>query len=148
LAYFRGHAEVGVDDLRALLPWVLHEKLQPNPLGAFFQKSENQVYLTDRVSWIHQLFDAALTQHAAYRPARAPILELKQEADAGLDGLGAAEIRTRLDRVRRQIETLLRTNELNGPVHADLVQLKGLHDHYRDRLDHFERSRMAAGGRP
>jgi MoxR-like ATPase len=146
LAYFRGHPEVEVDDLRALLPWVLHEKLQPNALGAFFLKAENQVYLTDRVSWIHQLFDAALAQYAAYRPAREPILELKREADSGLDGLGVAEVRARLDRARRQVEVLLRTNELNGPVHADLILLKGLHDRYRDRLEQLERAGRAPGG--
>jgi hypothetical protein len=52
--------------VRALLPWVLLDKLPANPQSAFFQKPENQVYLTDRVSWIQQLFDRAAAQHAAY----------------------------------------------------------------------------------
>lgn len=70
LAFFRGRPAVGIDDLRALAPWVLHEKLRPNPHAAFFLKPENQSLLADRASWIVQFFDKALDQHAAYRPGR------------------------------------------------------------------------------
>ncbi len=135
LAYFRGQPEVGIDDVRCLLPWVLHEKLQPNVLSAFFQKLENQVYLTDRVSWLHQLFARSLEQRAGYQPARAEVLKLVKEAGATRDTPPPAELRKRLERVRRALESLLRKNELNGPVHADLVLLKGLHDRYQEQLD-------------
>jgi hypothetical protein len=141
LAFFRGKPEVSVDDLRALIPWVLHEKLQPNLLSAFFQKTETQVLLTDRVSWIHQLFDRSLAQRAAYQSARKGVVALAAEAEVGCDGLGSDEIRKRQERIRRELETLLRQNELNGPVHSDLVLLKGLHDGYQEQLD-----RLAAGG--
>src|SRR5262249_10932947 len=57
LAYFRGQRAVGLDDLRQILPWALLDKLKQNPQSAFFQRTDNKVYLTDRVSWIRQLFD-------------------------------------------------------------------------------------------
>jgi hypothetical protein len=138
LAYFRGRPAVGIEDLRALAPWVLHEKLRPNPHAAFFQKPENQALLADRASWVVQLFDKALDQHAAYGPGRRAILELRGEAEAGLAGLAPAKVRARQEKVRRQIEELLRKNEYNGPTHADLILLKALHDGYQDHLDRAE----------
>ncbi|SIO65807.1 MoxR-like ATPase [Singulisphaera sp. GP187] len=139
LAYFRGRPAVGIDDLRALAPWVLLEKLRPNPHAAFFQKPENQALLTDRASWIRQLFDRSLDQHAAYGPSRRGIAELRAEAETtDLPGLAPAKVRARQEQVRRKIEELLRKNEYNGPVHADLVLLKSLHDGYQNHLDRFE----------
>jgi MoxR-like ATPase len=135
LAYFRGQARVTTEDVRQLLPWVLHEKLQLNPQSAFFQKTENQVFLTDRVSWIRQLFDRAVTQYAAYLPARKPILELKQEAEAGLRGLTTVEVRRRLAGVQRLTEEVLQKNELNGPVYEDLLLLKSIYARYQNHLD-------------
>jgi MoxR-like ATPase len=81
LAYFRGKPAVGLDDLRQILPWALFDKLKVNAQGAFFQKAENKVFLTDRVSWIRQLFDRAIHQYAAYEPVRRPLLVLEKEAD-------------------------------------------------------------------
>ena len=78
LAYFRGQPAVDVDDLRQILPWALFDKLKQNAQSAFFQKAENKVYLTDRVSWIRQLFDRAIQQHAAYEPVRRPLLLLRE----------------------------------------------------------------------
>jgi MoxR-like ATPase len=142
LAYFRGQAQVAADDVRQLLPWVLHEKLHVNPQSAFFQKTENQVYLTDRVSWIHQLFDRALAQHAAYLPVRRPVLLLKREAEGNLHGLTTVDLRQRLEQVRRRAEELLHQNELNGPVYEDLLLLKGLYSRYQNHLE----QRESAGG--
>jgi MoxR-like ATPase len=134
LAYFRGHAAVSAEDIRQLLPWVLHDKLQPNPQSAFFQKAENQVLVTDRVSWIRQLFDRAVTQHAAYRPVREPVLKLKQEQDADGTGLTTVQLGQRLARVRHRIEVMLQKNELNGAVYDDLVLLKDIYMRYQDQL--------------
>jgi MoxR-like ATPase len=135
LAYFRGHETVASDDVRVLLPWVLHDKLQPNAHSAFFQKTENQVLLTDRVSWIRQLFDGAMAQYAAYLPVRQPILQLKRELDAGLHGLMPAATRQRLAAVQRRIEEVLQKNELNGPVYEDLILLKSIYARYQNHLD-------------
>jgi MoxR-like ATPase len=139
LAYFRGRPEVDVDDLRQLLPFVLHDKLKPNPQSAFFQKAENQVLLNDRVSWIRQMFDKAVTQQAAYAKVRTPVMKLKAEFDAGLDGLGVRELSKRLGSVREVMEEVLRKNELNGPVYEDLVLLKSLYSRYQNQVRALER---------
>ncbi len=141
MAYFRGRQAVGIDDLRPILPWALFDKLKLNAQSAFFQKAENKVFLTDRVSWIRQLFDRAVQQHAAYEPVRRPLLLLEKHAgDVGR--LGRVEIEGRLQQVRAAMEDLLKHNELNGPVHEDLVRLKHLHNRYlhgaRSRPGTFE----------
>ena len=60
LAYFRGRTAVSIADLRQVAPWALFDKLKLNAHSQFFQKLENKVLLTDRVSWIRQLFDRVL----------------------------------------------------------------------------------------
>jgi MoxR-like ATPase len=129
LAYFHGRKEVGLDELRQILPWALFDKLKLNVQGAFFQKIENKVYLTDRVSWMRQLFDRAARQHAAYEPVRRPLLALERQAE-DVGRLGRVEVERRLRQVRSAMDDLLQQNELNGPVYEDLVRLKNLHNRY------------------
>jgi len=137
LACFRGRKEVSLDDVRQLLPWILHEKLQPNIASSFFQKQENQALLTDRVSWIRRLLDEAVSQYAAYLPIREPIEELIQQVDAG-SLLSPVEVRNLLDRIRRHIEQVLAGQEFNGPVYEDLLLLKSLYSRCQSRLNQLE----------
>jgi MoxR-like ATPase len=138
LAWFRGRGAVGPEEVRALLPWVLHDKLQPNPQSAFFHKPENQVYLTDRVSWISQLFDRAVTQQAAYAPGRGPTEELQGACAGGFGSATTVDLRRRLDQIRGRMEQVLRENELNAVVHADLILLKDLYVRCRNELGRRE----------
>jgi len=139
LAYFRGHAVVEAEDVRQLLPWVLHDKLQANLQSAFFQKAENQVLMTDRVSWIRQLYDRAATQHAAYVPVRLPVLQLRREQDAGVEGLTTGELRQQLAKVQQILDDTLKKTELNGAVYEDLVLLKDIYVRYQAELRSRER---------
>jgi MoxR-like ATPase len=129
LAYFRGRASVGVSEIRQILPWALFDKLKVNIQSAFFQKAENKPHLTDKATWIRQLFDRAVQQYAAYEPVRRPLLLLEKQADE-TRRLGRVEIQGRLQRVRAAMEDLLKHNELTGPVYEDLVRLKHLHNRY------------------
>ena len=52
LAYFRGRDEVGLDDLRQVLPFVLHDKLVPDLDAPFFEADGNAAFRTDRIGWI------------------------------------------------------------------------------------------------
>ncbi len=134
LAYFRGESAVGTDDVRQLLPWVLHDKLQANPQSAFFHKADNQVYLTDRVSWIRQLFDKAIAQHAAYLPFRQPIIELRRQAEGSLHQLTIAELQQRLTQVQQRLADMVQKSELNGAVYEDLILLKEVFARYQNHL--------------
>lgn len=137
LAYFRGDTRVRSDDVRALLPWVFHDKLKPNPQSAFFQKTENKVYLTDRVAWIHQLFDRALEQQASYDDTRARVREVVEEArqsDEHRRSLPTSALRQRMTRVAETMARLLDDHELSGPVHQDLVLLRGIYARYQEKV--------------
>jgi MoxR-like ATPase len=134
LAYFRSKEQVGLEDVRALLPWVLHDRLQVNAQSAFFQKTENHVYLVDKVSWLLQLFDRAVTQHAAYAPVRRPTLELQVLCSGALAGVSTPELRQRLGQVQKRVEEVLSRNEPNGAVHADLVLLKDMYVRCQNEL--------------
>jgi MoxR-like ATPase len=123
LAYFRGRSTVSVTDLRQIVPWALFDKLKVNAQSQFFQKLENKVLVTDRVSWIRQLFDRALQQQAAYHSVRKPLLVLQQRAESASDGLAKKDLAA----VQTAIEDLLSHNELNGPVYEDLLRLKGIY---------------------
>jgi MoxR-like ATPase len=144
LAWFRGSPAVGADEVRAMLPWVLHDKLRANPQSAFFQKPENQVHLSDRATWIQQLFDRAVSQHADYSAKRAPVRELERECAGGFAALTTVDLRLLLDRIRERLEQVLRDNELNGVVHADVVLLKDLYVRGRGELA----GREGPGGAP
>jgi MoxR-like ATPase len=138
LAYFRGRTEVGADDVRAVLPWVLHDKLPQNPQSPFFQKPENRVYVTDRVSWLWQLFDRAVAQQAAHAPTRKRTLELARVCAAGTDALTTPELGRRLVAIRDRVEEVARGTELNGVTHADLVLLKDMYVKCRNELERRE----------
>jgi MoxR-like ATPase len=135
LAYFRGRPAVSAEDIHRVLPFVLHDKLRPNPQSAFFQKTGNQVLLHDRVTWIHRLFDGALAQHAAYQPVRAEVRKLEAELGAGPSGLSEGELKKRIGRVQQRLDSMLKKNELGGPVYDDLLVLKGLYVRYEAELE-------------
>jgi MoxR-like ATPase len=137
LAYFRGRGEVGADDIRAVLPWTLHDKLPQNPQSPFFQKPENRVYLTDRVSWLWQLFDRAVAQQAAHAPLRRRTLELARTCAAPV-ALATPDLGRRLHAVRERMDEVVRETELNAVTHADLVLLKDLYVKCRNELDRRE----------
>jgi hypothetical protein len=134
LAYFRGETEVSLDDIRALVPWVLIDRLRPNAQSAFFQKIENKVLLVDRATWIRDLFDRAAAQRIAYAGRRKTTVALRAEIEEGLSGFDPTELRRRMTAVERSLEALATNNELNAPVHQDIILLKDLHARLRDRL--------------
>jgi MoxR-like ATPase len=139
LAFFRGREAVGPEDVRAVLPWVLHDKLQQNPQSAFFHKPEHQTYLTDRPGWLAQLWDRSVTQHAAYAPTRRRTLELRQACAGSPSDAATSELRRRLTQIEERIELVVRGSELNAIVNADLVLLKDLYVRCRNELDRRER---------
>lgn len=133
LAWFRGRDAVDIEDLRALLPWLLHDKLPPNVQSEFFHRISNRPYLTDRVGWVHQLFDRAQAQRAEYAPVQAKLAASVADATRLLDG-APAQIRSGLTVLERSMKTLLAEHELCGPVHADLLHLKAIHARGTARL--------------
>ena len=54
---------VELEDVRQILPFVLHDKLVPDPDAPFFDAPGNAVYRTDRVGWLRRLFDLSCAEY-------------------------------------------------------------------------------------
>ncbi len=141
LAYFRGNREATLEDLRQILPFVLHDKLQPDLEAPFFGIPENAGYRTDRLSWLRHLFDLSCDEFNRLDLDRNdPVRELAEEFALGLDGVGERETRARLTKIERLVNTLGKGRKLYGPLYDDLQKLKYLHQRYTNYL-HWLRAR-------
>lgn len=132
LAYFRGHEEVETEDLRQLMPWVLHEKLLPNARSAFFEAKGNRALLQDRVAWIRNMFDMAMGQYPRHEPGRKKVRALRDELDKGLQGVDLKTTERRIGQVTQLIDELVTKSELSGPVYEDIIHLKSMYSRYQN----------------
>jgi MoxR-like ATPase len=132
LAYFRGNAEVGLDDLRQIVPWVLHDKLVPNARSPFFEAKGNQQLLADRVTWIRRMLDSAFAAYAKHEPTRNKVQALRVQLDAGLAGVDARTVEKRIGAVTQLMVSLTTKAELSGPVYEELIHLKSLYSRYQN----------------
>lgn len=135
LAYFRGNTEVELEDPRQVLPFVLHDKLQPDPDAPFFALPENAAYRSDRVSWLRRLFDLANDEYLRLDlDSKDAVGELAQQFALGLDGVSERDTRARLARIEKLIGQLVRGRKLYGHLYDDLLKLKYLHQRYTNYL--------------
>jgi MoxR-like ATPase len=135
MAYFRGNQEVELEDIRQVLPFVLHDKLAQNPDCPFFEAPGNAVYRVDKISWIRKLFDLSCAEYDRLNLDREdPVAELEAEFEKGLEGLSEGEVRTRLVKIERLIQSWSQGRKLYGHVYDDLLKLKHLHQRYTNYL--------------
>lgn len=135
LAWFRGAGAVALEDVRQILPFVLHDKLQPDLDAPFFGLPENAPYRTDRLGWLRHLFDLSCAEYDRLGLDRDdPVGELAQQFAQGLDGVSERETRTRLGRIERTVDQLVKGRKLYGPQYDDLLKLKYLHQRYTNYL--------------
>ena len=130
LAYFRGNPEVDLEDVRQIVPWVLHDKLVPNRRSVYFEGDERAPLLQDRVAWIRRMIDTAIEQYERHAPIRREVRELRAELDQGLAGVSAKDVKRRLGRLSKVMERLMKRSELSGPVYEDLIHLKSMYSRY------------------
>lgn len=135
MAWFRGRDAVGIDDVRAVLPFVLHDKLVADPASSVLGSDTNTELRTDRVSWLRAMFDTTCRQFDAFDLDRAdPVGRLLAEFDAGLDGVGADEVRARMRAVERTLDDLAAQGKVYGHLYDDALALKYLHQRYLNYL--------------
>ncbi len=135
LAFFRGHRAVSLEDVRKILPFVLHDKLQPDLDAPFFSSPENAPLRTDRLGWLRRLFDLSCAEFARLDLDRHdPVGALASEFAAGLANLSEHETRSRLEKIERLAADLTKGGKLYGHLHDDLMQLKYLHQRYTNYL--------------
>ena len=135
MAYFLGNREVALDDVRQIMPFVLHDKLQINPESPFFEAPGNAVYRVDRVGWIRKLFDLACAEYDRLNLDKDdPLAGLEAEFEAGLEGVTEAEARARLVKIERLLTEWSKGRKLYGHVFDDVLKLKYLHQRYTNYL--------------
>jgi hypothetical protein len=135
LAWFRGSAEVTLQDVRQIVPWILHEKLIMNPSSPFFDGANNGVLRIDRIAWIRQAFDAACAEYDRLDLDHAdPLEEIDATFDTGLDGVPEAEVKKRLATVEARLTELAKNTKLLAHVQKDVLKLKYYHQRYGNYL--------------
>jgi MoxR-like ATPase len=135
LAWFRGNDEVELEDVRQILPFVLRDKLLPDPDAPFFALPENAPYRSDRVSWLRRLFDSANDEYVRLDLDRDdPVGEMAKQFRLGLDGVSERETRARLVRIEKLIGERVKGGKLYGHLYDDLLKLKYLHQRYTNYL--------------
>ncbi|MBN2494425.1 MAG: AAA family ATPase [Deltaproteobacteria bacterium] len=140
MAYFRGHAEVALEDVRQLAPFVLHDKLQPNRQSPFFTE-ERLLLLSDKTAWIQTMFDMAAEQFDHLHPEgeRSSVEELLDETEQGLEDVKIGEARKRLKRISATIRKYQKGGELSAPIYADLMILKSLYLRHQSYIAWLEK---------
>ena len=104
LAYFRGNRIVELEDVRQVLPFVLHDKLSPDSDAPFFDAPGNGVFRADRIGWLRKIFDLSCADYDRLNLDRDdPVAQMGAEFRRGLDGLSEGEARSRLVKIERLI---------------------------------------------
>lgn len=135
MAYFRGRGEVAIDDVRAVLPFVLFQKLPADPESRAFDDEGAGELRTDRISWLRALFDTTCRQFDALgRDADDPVATLLAEFERGLDGVSPAEVRRRLTEIERVLDSWSAQRKLYGHLYDDALAVKYLHQRYLNYL--------------
>jgi len=135
MALFRGADAVELEDVRQILPFVLHDKLTPNLQSPFFEQGDNPALRADRVSWLRTLFDLSCEEYQRLDLDRDdPVAALGAELAAGLDGLSEADTRARLTRIERILDQWGQGRKFYGHMYDDVLHLKYMHQRYTNYL--------------
>ncbi len=128
LAYFRGADEVTFDDLRQILPFVLHDKLVQNKNAAFFDAPGNGALRSDLVSWIRELFDRSNQEFDRLdRVNNDAVRAHLAKFETGLDGRVERDIDDELAAIERTLRGIEQGGKLYGQLYDDVLVLKYLH---------------------
>ncbi len=135
VAYFRGNRIVDLEDVRQILPFVLHDKLSPDADAPFFDAPGHGAFRTDRIGWLRRVFDLSCADYDRLDLDRDdPVAALATEFRRGLDGLSESETRGRLVRIERLMAEWAKGRKLYGHLYDDVLTLKYLHQRYTNYL--------------
>lgn len=135
LAWFRGNPEVAYDDVRQILPFVLHDKLTADPDSPWFEQTGNAVYRLDKVGWIRRLFDLSCAEYDRLDLDRDdPVAAFDTQFAQGLEGVTENEARARLAKIEKTLAQWSSGRKLYGHLFDDILKLKYLHQRYTNYL--------------
>lgn len=139
LAYFRGNRVVELEDVRQVLPFVLHDKLVADAEAPFFDAAGHAPFRTDRVGWLRRLFDLSCGDYDQLDLDRDDAVgTMLADLQRGLDGVSERDVRQRLVRIERTVGELTKGRKLYGHLYDDLLALKYLHQRYTNYLHWLE----------
>lgn len=135
IAFFRGNDRVELNDIRQILPFVLHDKLVPDIDAPYFESPENSALRADRVGWLRRLFDLSCSEYERLNLDKNDVVrDIGTQFDRGLDNLSESETRKQLVKIERAIGELIKGRKLYGHLYDDLLKLKYLHQRYSNYL--------------
>ncbi len=139
LTYFRGNVEVDIQDIRQIIPWILHEKLTHNQTSAFFDVPGNDIYRIDKIAWIRKMFDDAMDEfNRLDLDNNDPLIDIKMEFDQGLEGLDVQTVKSRIRKIEESLQKYSKETKLFNYVYDDVIKLKYYWMRYRNYLDWLE----------
>ncbi len=135
LAFFRGGSQVELEDLRQILPFVLHDKLVQDADCPFFEAADNAAYRSDKVAWIRRIFDMSCAEYDRLQLDKDdPVKKLSDQFGQGLEGLAQEEVRKRLVEIERILKSWSESRKFYGFMYDDVLKLKYLHQRYTNYL--------------
>ena len=135
MGYFRGGREVTLEDLRQIIPFVLHDKPVQDGDCPFFESPDNATFRTDKIGWIRKLFDLSCAEFERLELDRDdPVATLTAEFDRGLDGVPEREVSARLVKIERVLSQWSKSRKFYGHMFDDVLKLKYLHQRYTNYL--------------
>ncbi len=139
MAYFRGWREVTLEDVRQIIPFVLHDKLAQDADCPFFESAENAMFRTDKVGWIRKLFDMSCAEYERLELDRDdPVAQLTAEFNRGLDGVSGHDAKARQVKIERVLAEWSKSRKFYGHMFDDVLKLKYLHQRYTNYLRWLE----------
>jgi MoxR-like ATPase len=131
LAYFRGNNAVELEDIRQIIPFVLHDTFTPHLESPFFDQPGNEKCRVDRIIWIRKLFDLSCEEYLAQNLDREdPIETFDVEFKKGLENVPLKEIEKRLVAIEKQLYTWSQEKKLYGYRADDILKLKYFYQRY------------------
>ncbi|MEO8163906.1 MAG: AAA family ATPase, partial [Betaproteobacteria bacterium] len=139
MAYFRGSREVEIEDVRQMIPFVLHDKLKQDVDCPYFESADNSSLRMDKISWIRRLFDASCAEYERLNLDRDdPVATLAAQFELGLEGVSQAEVRKRLVAIEKVLTQWSKSRKFYGHMFDDVLKLKYLHQRYTNYLRWLE----------
>jgi len=139
MAYFRGSGEVAMEDVRQMVPFVLHDKLKQDSDCPYFESPANTSLRMDKVSWIRRLFDLSCAEYERLDLDKDdPVAKLSAEFELGLDNVSEADVRHRLVEIEKILKQWGKSRKFYGHMFDDVLKLKYLHQRYTNYLRWLE----------
>lgn len=147
LAYFRGHEEVEFEDVRQIIPFVLHDKLVQNLSSPFFEIPGNQIYKTDKISWIRKMFDLSCAEYDRLELDKKDVLtsiehdftvnyldKINRDEKDDIGPLDADALKKRLQNIEKIMMEWSKVKKIYGHQFDNILRLKSIHQIYTNQL--------------